>query len=43
MVQLLKSGFMSLDQVATAFMESPEMKPIMSGPPDGLFDVVPFP
>ena len=25
-VQLLKSGFMSLDQVATAFIESPEMK-----------------
>ena len=31
-VQLLKSGFVSLDQVATAFMESPEMKTHYVGP-----------
>ena len=31
-VQLLKSGFMSLDQVATAFIESPEMKNHYVGP-----------
>ena len=31
-VQLLKSGFMSLDQVATAFVESPEMKTHYIGP-----------
>ncbi|AQR66388.1 hypothetical protein BXU06_16045 [Aquaspirillum sp. LM1] len=31
-VQLLKSGFMSLDQVATAFVESPEMKTHYVGP-----------
>ena len=31
-VQLLKSGFMSLDQVATAFIESPEMKTHYIGP-----------
>jgi len=31
-VQLLKSGSVSLDQVATAFIESPEMKNHYVGP-----------
>ena len=31
-VQLLKSGSVSLDQVATAFVESPEMKSHYIGP-----------